>query len=70
MYKRDVVMFDLVSLTVGISSDPDGKTHHVQPTEKPQVRPEQKHPGHRRQRQDPVLRQALPHADAQQLCGH
>lgn len=52
--------------------DPDGKAHHVQPTEKSQVRPEQKHPGYRRkwQRQDPVLRQALPHADAQQLCGH
>ena len=32
-------------------SDPDGKAHHVQPPEKSQVRPEQKHPGHRRQRQ-------------------
>ena len=31
--------------------NPDGKAHHVQPPEKSQVRPEQKHPGHRRQRQ-------------------
>ena len=48
------------------------KPHHVQPPEKSQVRPEQKHTGHRRkrQRQDPVLRQALPDADAQFLCGH
>lgn len=54
------------------SFDPDGKAHHVQPPEKSQVRPKQEHSGHRRQRQrqDPVLRQALAHADAQQLCGH
>ena len=34
--------------------------------------PGTKHPGHRRQwqRQDPFFRQTLPHADAQQLCGH
>ena len=34
-------MFGVVSLTMGNSSNPDGKAHHVQPPEKSQVRPEQ-----------------------------
>ena len=53
-------------------SDPDRTAYHVQPPQEPQVCPKQKCAGYRRQRlrQDPLLVEAEPDADAQFLCGH
>ena len=67
-YKFDVEILDMdfngADPDAENPPDPDGTPHHEQPAQRPQDRPEQKCAGDRRfrQRQDPVLCEAQPHA--------